>query len=104
MVLPQVDHVSYHVDPGAEHSYSGSSSGVSDEVLRVLCCCPISLNLAATQPTILMLCTCVLIADPLYGGVGGGGDEELVLLLSPDSPSPPDYFYSLSVCGGTFNI
>ena len=62
----------------------------------VLCCCPISLNLAAPQQYqqySYSVYTDVLIADPLCAG-----DEKLVLLLPPDSPSPPDYSYSVCVC------
>ena len=72
-----------------------SSIGVSDEVFDGFVLLPdfSQSRRATTISTILILCTDVLIADPLCAG-----DEKLVLLLPPDSPSPPDYSDSPSAC------
>ena len=72
-----------------------SSMCVSDEVFDGFVLLPdfSQSRRAPTISTILILCTGILIADPLCAG-----DEKLVLLLPPDSPSPPDYSHPVCVC------
>ena len=51
------------------------------------------MSITHSYSVLLIHCTHVLIASPLCAA----GDEKLVLLLPPDSPSPPDYSV-LSLC------